>query len=71
MLEVAKDCVVALIDHLTPEDSFGLVAFDTVCPWRQSCDLQTTRTTAHAHGARLIVFWTMYRAWKWCKSWRR
>lgn len=29
MLEVAKDCVVALIDHLTPEDSFGLVAFDT------------------------------------------
>jgi len=69
MLEVAKDCVVALIDHLTPEDSFGLVAFDTVCSWRQSCGLQTTHATAHAHGAGLIV--TMYRKWKCCKSWRQ
>ncbi len=69
MLAVAKDCVVALIDHLTPEDSFGLVAFDTVCPWRRSCGLQKTHATAHARDARLIV--TMYREWKCCKSWRR
>jgi hypothetical protein len=29
-LDVAKECVLTLIDNLQPTDAFGLVAFDTV-----------------------------------------
>jgi hypothetical protein len=65
---VAKDCVMALLDNLQPNDAFGLVVFDDV-------STQTHTNAPHTQCARDHrregVCVCLCRRWMWCRrcSW--